>query len=129
MKFNIIEGRYIDFDSIHDDFVEDYLLNTDLSNTEIRRKYELSNKEFWELANQVKEEFNITRRPKGNYGKYYTQISKNCFGIQKSIKGRSKYLGVVPTEEIARVIVGLCKKAHWDIDKCKYICKNWKCYV
>lgn len=129
MNFNIVEGDYLDLESIHDDFVEDYLLNTDLSNTEIRKKYELSNKEFWELANQVKEEFNITRRPRGNYGRYYTQVSENVFIIQKKINGRVKHLGIVPREWIAQVIVEFCKKTQWDVDECKYICKNWRSYV
>ena len=124
MNFNLIEGAYANFDSIHDDFCKDYLWSDELSNVEIRRKYSLSARDFKELTNQVKQEFGVSRR-NTRKGKYYYKINDG-FMIQKTIDCVSVYFGTVPSECIARKIVELCKKVGWNVDVCKDIVKNWR---
>lgn len=124
MNFNLVEGAYPDFDSIHDDFCEDYLWSDELSNPEIRKKYELSARDFNELTNLVKKEFGVSRR-NTRKGRYYYKVNSG-FVIQKTINCVTVYFGIVPSECIARKIVELCKKMEWRVDACKDIVKNWR---
>ncbi|MBR3139865.1 MAG: hypothetical protein IKF11_03235 [Methanobrevibacter sp.] len=124
MNFNLIEGAYANFDSIHDDFCQDYLWSDELSNPEIRKKYELSARDFNELTNLVKKEFGVSRR-NTRKGRYYYKVNSG-FVIQKTINCVTVYFGIVPSECIARKLVELCKKVGWNVDVCKDIVKNWK---
>ena len=126
MKFNVIEGSYADFDSIKEDFVQDYLFSFDLSNNEIRIKYGLTHGEFEELSKIVKSEYGYSRRPKKQIkGKYYYRTS-NGFIIMKRIGDAQQYLGFVPSEEIAKKCVELCKRASWNVTLCKHLIKHWR---
>ena len=126
---NIIEGEYADLNVIHDDFCNDYLWSNDLSNPEIRRKYNLTVKEFREFSEQVKKEYGFTRRPINRVqGKYYYR-HRYGWVIQKTIQNRIVYFGYVPTELVAQRIVELCKKVEWDVDVSRNIVKNWKHYI
>jgi len=127
MNFRIIEGDYADLDSIHDEFCEDYLFSTELSNVEIRKKYGLTVGEFEEFCRIVKKEFGFTRRPHGNYGKYYYK-KKNGWVIQKKINGVVTYFGYVPSEKIAKELVRLCVLAGWEITICCEMVRNWRRY-
>jgi len=124
MNFNLIEGAYANFDSIHDDFCQDYLWSDELSNPEIRKKYELSARDFNELTNLVKKEFGVSRR-NTRKGRYYYKVNSG-FVIQKTINCVTVYFGIVPSECIARKLVELCKKMEWRVDVCRDIVKNWK---
>lgn len=124
MNFNLVEGAYADFDSIHDAFCEDYLWSDELSNPEIRRKYGLSARDFHELTNLVKQEFGVSRR-NTRKGRYYYKVDSG-FVIQKTIDCVSVYFGIVPSESIARKIVEMCKKVEWKVDVCRDIVKNWR---
>lgn len=128
MNFNIIEGGYADLESIKEEFIQDYLFSFDMSNKEIRSKYDLTWKEFKELADEVKSEFGYNRRPKKPMdGKYYYQTPSG-FIIQKRINGQCEYLGSVASRELAEKCVELCKKASWNITMCKHIIKHWRRY-
>lgn len=129
MKFNVIDGAYADFDSIHDDFVEDYVFSVELSNNEIRNKYNLTHGEFRELCNIVKKEHGLSRRNTlCKNAKYYYKCGCR-FIIQKRINQIDTYFGSVPTEDIARKLVELCKNLEWNVDVCREICKNWREYI
>ena len=130
MNFNLIEGAYADLDSIHDEFCEDYLWSMDLTNVEIRKKYGLSVKEFYEFARIVKEEYGIAHRGRRvrNTGKYYYRAKKR-WSIAKTINGVLVFFGTVPNEEIAKRLVELCKLSEWDLDSCFEFVKNYERYV
>lgn len=128
MNFRIIEGDYADLDSIHDEFCEDYLWSTELSNVEIRKKYGLTVGEFEEFCRIVKKEFGFTRRPKKGKGKYYYR-RKYGWAIQKKLASGFTYFGHVPTEEIAKQVVKLCIACNWDLNTCFEVVHNWRYYV
>ena len=126
--FNICEGKYVDFDAIHDSFVDDYLFSSELSNREIQCKYGMTNNEFRNFAREIREEFGVNRRPVERNGKYCYLLNGRWI-IQKRINGEHIYFGRVPSESIALKLVELCKKLSWDIDKCTDIVHNWSRYV
>ena len=126
MNFNILEGCYADLESIHDDFCNDYLWSNELSNYEIRKKYNLTASEFREFSMFVKKEYGFNRRPKrGNY--YYP--TPHGFFIQRTINCAVVYFGFVPRESVAKKMVELCEKHRWNVDVCRDIVKNWKDYI
>ncbi len=131
MNFKLVESSYIDFDSIHDEFSRDYLEST-LSNEEIRRKYDMTHREFKDCGEIVKSENGLSRRPFWRYRngsvKYYYSMD-NGFIIQKKIDGKEVYIGFVPFEWVAQKIVEMCINVSWDIDQCKSFCKEWKSLV
>lgn len=132
MNFHVVEGKYADLESIHDDFCNDYLWSNKLSNQEIRKKYDLTVGEFDEICKKVKAEHGFTRRPlNGVQGKYYYKHkNKNSsWSIQKCINNKMIHFGVVPTPEIAEIIVKMCIDVNWNIPICKDIVRNWRCYV
>ena len=126
-NFKIIEGEYSDYESIHDDFVEDYIMNTELSNKDIRAKYKLSYPEFLEISQRVKEEYGLKRRPttRWNNGRYYYKV-KGQYKIEKRVGDDYTYLGHVPTEALAIKLVEKCKELKWNVPKCKALIKNWR---
>jgi len=129
MNFNIVEGKYVDFDSIHDDFCNDYLFSNELDTVELRKKYGLTVKEFKEFSKQVKMEYGFSRRPrKQSNGQYYYK-RKYGWAIQKNINGNVVYFGFVTSKDVAKKLVELCKEAGWNIPVCLDIVKNWRCYI
>ena len=131
MKFRLIESDYINWEEIHDEFTDDYLFS-DLSNQEIRLKYDMTHGDFKECCQLVKEENNISRRPfwkhrKGNCKYYYP--THNGYQIRKIVQGKDTYFGFVPSERIAQILVKLCILASWDIPVCKDLCDNWRDYL
>ena len=117
MKFNLVESEYLDWDKIHDEFTDDYLFSC-LSNQDLRLKYNLTHRELRECINIVKSEQNISRRPfwKHREGtvKYYYKCDKG-FQIRKRINGIDIYLGLVPSEDIAKKVVEKCIKLAWNV--------------
>lgn len=130
MAFNIIEGDYVDWDEIMDDFIDDYIHSTKLSNVEIREKYDLSWREFKDLSEHCKRMFGLTRRPTSpqKNGRHY-YVGRNGYVVQKFLHGKLVYIGTVPTEEIAIKVVELCKNTGWDVVESKHICRNYECYI
>ena len=126
MKFNLIESNYINWEEIHDDFADDYLFS-ELSNNEIRLKYDMSHKEFSEFSQFIKAEHNITRRPfwkhrKGGCKYYYP--THNGYQIRKTINGEDTYIGFVHTEKLAKKLVLLFIDLAWDLMACKKVYSN-----
>ena len=128
MKFNIHDGVYIDFEDIHDSFVEDYMFSSELSNKEIQCKYGMTNNEFRNFAREIREEFGVNRRPVERNGKYCYLLNGRWI-IQKRIDDTNVYFGVVPSESIALKLVELCKNLQWNIDDCMNIVHNWREYI
>lgn len=128
MNFNVIEGDYACLEDIHDAFCEDYLWSNELSTIEIRKKYGLSFKEFWEFANTVKKEYGFSKRPVKREGRYYYR-RKYGWAIQKKVGDALLYFGFVPSEEIAKQVVELCINSEWDINTCSEIVSNWEMYT
>lgn len=127
MKFRLVESSYIDWEKIHDDFAKDYLFS-ELSNNEIRVKYNMTYSDFSEYSQLIKNEQNITRRPfwkhrKGDCKYYYP--THEGFQIRKHIDGTDTYIGFVPSEKIAKRIVELCIRASWNVPICRNLCKFW----
>lgn len=123
--FNLIEGEYVDVESIYSDFKDDYLF-TDVLNKDLRLQYGLSHKDFWDLARKVKKECGLNKRPRTE-GKYYYPV-KSGFIIQKRYGLKNVYLGFVLSEEVAIKMVELCKNHNWNVDVCRDIIRNWREY-
>lgn len=115
MNFRVIEGVHDDFSSIYDDFEKDYL-DTVLTNEQIRKKYDLSKKKFFKICRLVKENNSLDKRP--SYPKNYYKHDTG-FLIAKKINGKIRYLGHVPTEELAIKAVEICKLLNWNVEGCK----------
>lgn len=115
MNFRVIEGACEDFSSIYDDFEKDYL-DTVLFNDEIRKKYNLSKNKFNRLCKLVKSNNGISKRPSAprNYYKHNTG-----YYIMKKIDGKRRYLGHVPTVELAIKATALCRQLNWNPEACK----------
>ena len=130
MNFNIIEGDYDSWRNIKPLFEEDYLENQ-LTNRELKLKYDLSHRQFKELADEVKEEHNLGSRVEAfisGFPRHY-QYKDGLFQIRKRIDGEYVYFGSVPEEAVAVKMVELCKKKLWNVDECKDIIYNWRDYV
>ena len=124
MEFTIVEGAYVDFDTIYDDFLNDYL-TSGIPNRQLQKKYGLTKGEWAELTSLIKKREGLKRRPRNFDGKYYYKNPRG-FQILKRIGDITYNFGTVPTEEIAQKVVKKCKEAAWDIDKCHDIVHNWK---
>ena len=127
MNFNLIEEAYVDVEEIYPDFKADYL-GTNIHSNDLRLKYGLSHKDFWDLAREVKQEVGLRKRPIGYVPKYYYKV-RSGYIIQKRYDRNMIYLGFVPSERIAKQMVKLCKNHLWDIDVCKNIIHNWRDYA
>lgn len=126
MKFTIVEGKYADLEDIKEDFTQDYLFSSRLSNPELRKKYKLTHGEFKELTEQIKKEHGVKRRPiRAVEGKYYYKYMGRYY-IRKSVNGVLTYFGMLNTEKQAQKAVEECIKAKWDEKKCRRIIKKIK---
>lgn len=129
MNFHVTERRCADLEEVYSLFEHDYL-HSDIYAKDLRYKYGLTWKEFREMCHTVKEAHGIIRRPRVDYlnAKYYYK-HKSGWIIQRRINQVDTYFGIVPTRRVAVKVVELCKKAMWDIDVCREICKNWRSYI
>ena len=127
MRFKIVEGAYVDFESIREEFTNDYL-HSGIPNKELQKKYGLTKGEWNEFTSQIKEEFNLTRRPRKFNGRYYYR-KVNGWNVSKRMGTKTYNFGTVPTEEIAQLLVEKCKEVDWDIAKCYKIVQSWEKYV
>ena len=123
LNFNVVESAYVDIDSIYNDFQTDYLEST-ISNPDLRVKYNLSHKEFWDLTREIKDNLGLKKRPSVSYPKYYYKV-KRGYIIKKRYGLDDVYIGWVKTEELAIQMVELCKKALWDVDVCRDIVRSY----
>jgi len=115
MNFRVVDGGDDDFSNIFDDFEQDYLAYN-ITNDELRKKYDLSKKKFARISQLVKTKHGLSKRPIPckNYYKHDTG-----YYIAKMIDGKHQYLGHAPTKEMAIRAVDKCKELDWDIEKCK----------
>lgn len=120
MEFNIIENyvREIDEDSFEDDY-----LNATLTNHELRKKYDLSVRLFKELTDKIKAKHGLSVRPRRDNAKHYYPGDYGQY-IRIVIDNEIRYMGMVPTEELAKKAVSICEKLNWDTEKCK--CAIWE---
>ncbi len=126
VNFNLVEGSYRS-SSIYDDFATDYL-KTNVPNKDLRVKYDLSHKEFWDLAREVREDYGLKKRPVHYIPRYYYRV-KRGYIIQKRYGLEMVYLGFVQTEDMAKKMVELCKNASWHIDECRRIIRTRGVYA
>ena len=131
MNFNLIENGYIEWDVICNEFTDDFL-HSDLNNTELRIKYNMTHGEFKECCDKVKSEYRISRRPfwkhRRGKAKYYYKV-RNGFIISKRYGREQVYLGFVPSLKVAEKLVEMCINASWNIDVCTSYIQNWRRYA
>jgi len=127
MNFKVIENSYVDWETICDEFTDDFL-HSELDNKELKEKYGMSHGEFKQYCNIVKMNHNLTRRPfwkhrKGK-AKYYYKV-KNGFIICKRYGNDYVYLGFVSSLKVAEQLVEMCKNLSWDRELCQKLCHEW----
>ena len=129
MNATVIEGAYVNWETVYPQFLKDYIYSTELTNNEIKNKYDLSISEFKDLADYAKKDCGLSRRPVAqNDGRYYYKQGDSWI-ICKFMNSVLVYFGRVPEEWIAIQIVEICKNECWNVDKCKNIVQNWKDYI
>lgn len=110
-------------DELYEDFKDDYL-NSTLNYNELRAKYDLSKKEYGEVATRIKKEEGISHKPFNKAKYYYRNFHK--WNIVKRVNGRNVLFGTLPmskfSEKDIKRIVKQCKEWRWDYEKCtRYI--------
>lgn len=137
ITFKIVENSHgRDLSHLRDDFEMDYICSG-LSVNSLIRKYGLSRNEYYELAREVREKYNISSKPRAGINKDLTDVRvgknyKKCrygYQIHKTLNQTRNYIGTVPSEEIAKKMIDVCEEIGWDIPKCKQIVRNWSDYV
>ena len=131
MNFNLIENAYLDWDSISEEFTDDFL-HSELDNMDLKTKYGMTHGQFKECCEIVKAKYGLARRPfwkhrAGNV-KYYYKV-RNGFIICKRYGNDYVYLGFVPSLTVAQKLVKLCKEASWNLELCKKMCHDWQKYI
>lgn len=131
MNFRVVENSYVDWEAIEEEFTEKYLFST-ISNNDLRKEYDMTHREFQDCCNIINKKHGLTRRPfwKHRQGecKYFYKVN-NGFIIMKRIKGDNVYFGFTNSLSVAKKLVEMCKKASWDIDVCRQICKEHQYYA
>ena len=117
MKFRVIDGFDRTFEDIYDDFEKEYL-TSQITNDDLRRKYELSKKDFSRLTRLIKSNNGIDRRPCRTKCYYINQYG---FTLARKINGEIRYGGWIPfsKEYLLKEAIQICEKLHWNSDKCK----------
>lgn len=124
MNFKIVDGCEKTFEDIYDDFEQEYL-HTTILNDDLRKKYELSKKDFTRLTRLVKENNRIEKRPTSKKGFYK---SNHGFNLSKKINGKIHYGGWIPESQkgLLQEAVEICENLKWDSEKCKKAIKELK---
>jgi len=121
MNFRILSNVPLDIDE--EAFEAEYL-HTTISNDDLRKKYELSKKQFSEITQRIKKKHGLPRRP-NTFGKHYYF---NGYGYVISIirNGKKLYMGLVHTEKLAKKCVNICDELNWEVDKCRPVIEELK---
>lgn len=121
MNFRILSNVQLEINE--EEFEAEYLY-TNISNDDLRKKYELSKKQFSEITQSIKKKHDLPRRP-NTFGKHYYF---NGYGYVISIiKNKQKlYMGLVHTEELAQKCTKICDELNWEVDKCRPIIEELK---
>ena len=124
MKFNIIDGYDKTFEDIYDDFEDEYL-HSNILNEDLRKKYELSKKDFSRLCQLIKSNNGLSKRP--SHARHYYK-THHGFNLAKKVDGEIRYGGWLPTSKayLLSEAVKLCEKLSWDSEKCKIAVKELK---
>lgn len=120
MNFNVINGDYeILSKELLCDFEADYL-NSRLTAVEVRKKYNLSKKQYAELAQKIRDRYGLVKRPYPNAKHYYRQGNRWC--IIKTHNKIRTYYGSLPVDVFSKeemdVIVEKCEELQWNVDDC-----------
>lgn len=117
MKFRVIDGWENTFEDIYDDFEKEYLTSR-IRNDDLRRKYELSKKDFSKLTRLVKSNNGLSRRPCRTKCYYH---SSHGFTLAKKINGEIRYGGWIPIskEYLLKEAVQICERLQWNSEQCK----------
>ena len=120
INFNLVSGDYEILSREELSAFEDYYLNSPLTSVEVRRKYDLSKKQYSILAQEIRDKYGLVKRPYPNSKHYYRQGNRWCI-IKTSNKVRT-YFGSLPADVFSKeeieVIVEKCEEMQWNIDKC-----------
>lgn len=121
MNFNVIDGTDVILpDELFPRFETDYL-ESHLTSVEVRKKYNLSKKQYSILTQKIRDKYGLLKRPYPNCKHYYRQ--GNRWVVKKTIEGEIIYFGSLPIDvfnaDEMDCIVEKCKEMHWNIDKCK----------
>ena len=124
MKFRVIDGEDKTFEDIYNDFEKEYLTSR-ITNDDLRRKYELSKKDFLNLTRLIKSNKGLSRRPRRT--KYYYS-THHGFTLAKKINGKVRYGGWIPISKkyLLQEAVQICEKLEWNSEKCKEAIKELK---
>ena len=120
MNFNLIEGNYIDLPSEKlPDFEKDYL-DPSLKSEEVRKKYDLSKKQYSRVTQAIREKYGLIRRPYAHAKHFYRQ--GNRWYIFKTTKNERIFYGSLPvsmfSETDMETIIKKCRKLSWNIPEC-----------
>ena len=120
MNFNIVEKeQVIVTDELYEQIKEEYI-SSDLKVTEIRKKHNLTHRDWKNISKQIREELNVKCRPRN--AKYYYKLAENRWRVCKWNGTKLVHLGDVwGDESVVQEVVKLCEEASWDIDECKRI--------
>lgn len=124
MKFRILEGEQPILSDEDLAAFEDEYLNGKIRNYELRIKYNLSNKNFKILCDEIKERHGLDKRPR--QCKHYYQNQKGWVVSIKQ-KGVVQYIGLFETEKLAKEVVNKCTELNWNIPACKRFVEAIKC--
>ena len=120
MGFNIIEGDYEILSKERLSAFEADYLNSELKSNEVRKKYDLSKKQYSEITKEIRAKHGLIRRPYAQSKHYYQQ--GNRWIIIKTNKSERVYIGSLPCSIFTKTdienIVKMCKKMFWNIDRC-----------
>ena len=120
MNFNLVSGEYeVLSKELLCAFEDDYL-NSSLTWIEVRHKYNLSKKQYAELAQSIRDKYGLVKRPYANAKNYYLQGNRWCI-IKTNNKVRT-YFGSLPADVFSReeieIIVEKCEELQWNVDDC-----------
>ena len=117
LKFNIIEKR--DINEIYPFFKKDFL-NPSNTVDDLKRKFDLSRKEYNNLRSKVFNETGLKRKPCSRQQNIiitddtYLNCTKNeKYIIMKSVDGEMKYFGQYDTKEEALKVRNKLIKQNW----------------
>ena len=117
VNFIMREGMYPLYDEIMDDFEKDFMEGR-IHTKDLQRKYMLSQREYKEMADVVKQKHDLKRRPSLNWGRHYYPQSGG-WAVRKRIDDILYHVAWVDSEEKAKEVVEICTELGWDINECR----------
>ena len=120
MKFKVIDGTEEWLPkNLFPAFERDYL-ESSMTSVEVRKKYNLSKKQYSILTQTIRDKYGLLVRPYPNSKNYYQQ--GNRWVIIKTINNERVYFGSLSVDVFSReeieIVVERCREMGWNVDKC-----------